>query len=762
MSRPSVYDKASRTYFLPNGEEAPKQGSHALIHDLLSTCLVLVEDWEVLPEAVRQRTLGCSDVDKALALLVQHGLLTNYQAARIKAHTIFGLVLGNYRVLDRIGAGGMAVVFKGEHMHMRQPVAIKVLPLHQDEGSALQTRFFSEMRTVAKLHHPNIVTATDAGKIASPHHDQPGLLYLVMEYVAGQDLEEYVATRGPLVPAKACNLAHQVACALAETHKFQMVHRDIKPSNVMVTVEDVAKLLDFGLARNFDTRLTQPGAVLGTLDFMAPEQAQDASTVDIRADLYGLGGTLFWCLTGQLPFPTGNSVAHSILKRLTQPPPSVRDHLPDLPMELDVVVQRMMAVKPEDRYATPQEVMRALLPFIKPESRTNLMVTSRAEPAAAGDCTLPEGLDTVAKTHRVLVADDEEGIRDFCSLVLRADGLECIGVHDGLTALEAASTSPYDLVLLDVNMPGLTGVDVLKYLRETPPSPHLKVIMFSGQSSPDEMAEMLLAGADDYLTKPFSVIQLQGRVKAGLRLKDAQDRSASLNRQLLALNAELENNLTSLDGTMINTRNGLVLALARLVEHRERQTGGQHLRRMQRYCRCLAEHAAGEAPFSGEISQYFIDSLVCCAPLHDIGKIGLPDHLLLKGGQLSLDERILMQAHTLMGADFLTQTAEQIGVAVAFLQMAIDIARHHHERYDGTGYPDRLAGSTIPLAARIASICDVYDALRSRRPFRPALSHHAAMQMMTEASPGQFDPALLQVFRKCTPEFERVFKELVD
>jgi response regulator RpfG family c-di-GMP phosphodiesterase len=213
---------------------------------------------------------------------------------------------------------------------------------------------------------------------------------------------------------------------------------------------------------------------------------------------------------------------------------------------------------------------------------------------------------------------------------------------------------------------------------------------------------------------------------------------------------------------MVHTRNGLVLALARLVEHRERQGGGQHLLRMQRYCQCLAEKAGTEPPYNNEISQHFIDALVCCAPLHDIGKVGLPDHLLLKGGQLSLDERILMQAHTLMGADFIKQTAEQIGASAAFLQTAIDVARHHHERYDGTGYPDRLAGSAIPLAARLAAICDVYDALRSRRPFRPALSHHAALQMMTEASPGQFDPALLHVFRKCAAEFDQVFQELGD
>ena len=152
----------------------------------------------------------------------------------------------------------------------------------------------------------------------------------------------------------------------------------------------------------------------------------------------------------------------------------------------------------------------------------------------------------------------------------------------------------------------------------------------------------------------------------------------------------------------------------------------------------------------------------CCAPLHDIGRVGLPDHILMKPGKFTADERVLMQAHTTVGADTLREVAQEHGSALAFLQMAIDITRHHHERYDGTGYPDRLAGDAIPLAARIVAIGDVYDALRSRRVYKPALSHAASVQLMTEASSGQFDPALLQVFLSCGSEFDRIFRELPD
>jgi HD-GYP domain-containing protein (c-di-GMP phosphodiesterase class II) len=142
--------------------------------------------------------------------------------------------------------------------------------------------------------------------------------------------------------------------------------------------------------------------------------------------------------------------------------------------------------------------------------------------------------------------------------------------------------------------------------------------------------------------------------------------------------------------------------------------------------------------------------------------VGLPDHILLKPGKLDQDERIIMQQHTVIGAETLHDVAKQHGQSLAFLQMAIDIVRHHHERFDGRGYPDRRAGTDIPLAARMVSICDVYDALRSRRVYKPALSHASALQVILEASEGQFDPALVQVFERCASHFDRIFREMSD
>jgi response regulator RpfG family c-di-GMP phosphodiesterase/serine/threonine protein kinase len=729
------------------------------VHQLMAASYVLAEDWEGLAPSLRKDITQSNDNETILAALVEHGLLTEYQARRIEAGITYGLVLGNYRVLDRLGAGGMGVVFKGEHLDMRRFVAIKVFQLSPDQDPRLLSRFHVEMRAVAQLHHPNIVAAMDAGTMTGPP-GSPVLRYFVMEYVPGQDLEDYVNDRGPLAPLKACDLAHQVAGALAEVHKYKLVHRDIKPSNILVTPEEQAKLLDFGLARHFDNRMTEPGIALGTIDFMAPEQARDASKVDIRADIYGLGGTLFWCLTGRMPFPAQGSIAEDLARRFSQPPPSVRETRPEIPAELDTVVARMMAITPDDRYSDPQSLMRALLAFIRPECREHLIL--KAQPTAAEQqIALRGGADGRSLVHQVLIVDDESGIRSFCKHVLQADWIQCDEAVNGAMALEIIKTKPYDLVLLDVDMPETTGVEVLKSLRESPPCPHLKVIMFSGRSSSDEMAQLLLAGADDYLTKPFSLIQLQGRVKTALRLKDAQDRSELLNQHLLAINAEQERSLNARDSDLVHARNALVLALAKLVEHRDNETGA-HLVRVQKYCRILGEEAAQAPAFKGQIDQHFIEMVECCAPLHDIGKLGLPDHILMKPGKLTSEERILMQAHTTIGADTLNEVAKQHGFARAFLQTAIDITRHHHERYDGTGYPDRLAGSAIPLSARIVAVGDVYDALRSRRVYKPALSHLASLQLMVEASTGHFDPALLLVLQRCAPTFEKVFHEFPD
>jgi response regulator RpfG family c-di-GMP phosphodiesterase len=722
----------------------------ALLRELLTSAIVLQEDLEKLPQQAQQDLEQCGSTDELLAMLIQSRLLTPYQADRVRAATTYGLILGNYRVLERLGAGGMGVVFKGEHVHLRRPVAIKVLSMSSEQSDLLQQRFLMEMRTVAQLQHPNIVSALDAGLVFGPN--VPTLRYFVMELVPGEDLEELVLSHGPLSPSEACDLIRQIAAALVEAHKYNLVHRDIKPSNIQVTPDGQAKLLDFGLARHIDARMTEPGILLGSLDYMAPEQMRDASTVDIRADIYGLGGTLFWCLTGRTPFPPRENITLQVAARLTQQPPSVRIWRPEAPAELDAIIGRMMALDPADRFPTPQQVLQALLPFLQSRPQSDAVLSAEHARAAG------EG----SREHQILIVDDQPELRRFCCMVLGVDHhLKCHEAGDGPACLEALKARRYDLVLLDIDMPGMSGTEVCRQLRESPPCPHLKVVMMSGRATADEMARMLGAGADDYIVKPLAIVPLQSKVKAALALKDAQDRSDLLNSHLLAVNTELERTLNARNSDLVQARNGLLRALANLVDYREGGSGS-HLVRMEQNVRCLAGEAATEPLFAEQIDANYIDLLVCCAPLHDIGKVGLPDQILMKPGKLEPDERLLMQTHTTTGAATLRAVMDQHGTALTFLQMAADIARYHHERFDGDGYPDGLAGTAIPLSARLVSICDVYDALRSRRPYKPPLAHAAAVQLITQVSVGQFDPNLLQVFERCAGHFERTFRQQPD
>lgn len=730
----------------------------ALLDFCVQKSLVHREDWLSAPEPVRRDLERETDSRRLLDRLVQVKLLTQYQADRIEAGTIHGLILGSYRVLNRLGAGGMGIVFLAEHVHLRRLVAIKMLPLYADadHGSPVLTRFFNEIRIIAQLQHPNIVWAIDTGEIPGDNPEAPSLYYHVMEYVPGKDLERLVQLGGPLPLLQACDLTYQIASALVEAEKHNLVHRDIKPSNILVTPEGQAKLLDFGLARSADHRHTQQGMLLGTIDYLAPEQAQDASNVDIRADIYSLGGTLFWALTGKTPFPSGAPLQQQIVARLMQPPPSVSKIRFDIAPEIDAIVSRMMATKRNDRFPNPQAVMRALLPFLRSQSGQSLYISSR-EPASEPRISRSHSEINLSAQRRLLIVDDDEMMRNMARYALTTEGIECDEAADGRAALEMVGSSAFDLVLLDLELPHVRGDDVLRRLREEPPSPNLKIIMCSGRVSSEDLSSMLGMGADDFLVKPFSIVQLIARVKAALRLKDAQDRSADLAASMLNLNQQLENNLRSRDSDLIDARNALTLAVAELVTYRGVETSA-HLKRIQLYVSILAQEAATHASLAGKLDAVFAQLLEATAPLHDVGMIGLPDHIFLKPGKLSDEERMLMRTHTTIGSDILQKIARTHGFAAGFLQMAIDITRHHHERWDGKGYPDGLRDQDIPLAARFVAIADVYDALRSRRLHKPALSQASAIEVISEGSQGQFDPTLVQAFKACAGKWDQIFK----
>ncbi len=267
-----------------------------------------------------------------------------------------------YRIVRELGRGGMGVVYQAVQTLMDRPVAVKVInPSLLAHPDALP-RFQSEVKTAAKLDHPNIVRAHDAEQVG-------GLHLLVMEYVEGVNLADLVQRKGPLPLAHACHFIRQAALGLQHAFEQGMVHRDIKPQNLMVTPKGQVKILDFGLARLRGGQargggLTEAGSFMGTPEYVSPEQATDARTADTRADLYSLGCTLYFLLTGRPPFVEDTPVK-MVLAHIEKPPPSLGTVRPDVPPELAAVVERMLAKDPARRYQQPVEVAQALVPFIK-------------------------------------------------------------------------------------------------------------------------------------------------------------------------------------------------------------------------------------------------------------------------------------------------------------------------------------------------------------------------------------------------------------
>ncbi len=272
----------------------------------------------------------------------------------------------------------MGMVYKAQHPKLKRTVAIKLLPLQQWAGSAAVARFEREMEVIGGLDHPNIVRASDAG-------DAGGMHYLVMDFIDGLDLSRLMHRMGPLPMADACEIIRQAALGLEHVHAAGLVHRDIKPSNIMLTQDGHAKILDLGLAmlgqqyREVENNLTTIGQLMGTLDYMAPEQAADSRQVDARADIYGLGATLFKLLTGQAPYggPSHKSLLKKVLALANAPVPSLREFRPELPEELDAIVGRCLAKDPETRYVHVSEVAESLAPFAASHNLPSLMSEAR-------------------------------------------------------------------------------------------------------------------------------------------------------------------------------------------------------------------------------------------------------------------------------------------------------------------------------------------------------------------------------------------------
>lgn len=315
-------------------------------------------------EAARGKP-ALSDAQALSDFLVEKQLITTWQTRMLLEGRHRGFFLGNYKLLSHLGSGGMSSVYLAEHKHMKQRRAVKVLPRNRVNDSSYLARFYREARAAAALDHPNIVRAYDVDNDGDNH-------YLVMEFVEGRDLQQLVQRDGPPPYEEAIDYVSQAARGLAHAHEVGLIHRDIKPANLLVDQRGTVKVLDMGLARfNDDAQASLTVAheenVLGTADYLAPEQALNSHSVDHRADIYSLGCTLYFLLTGHPPFPEG-TLAQRLLKHQTTQPPSILIDRPDCPQALVDVCSRMMAKNADERFQTAFDVEDALAALLTTSS----------------------------------------------------------------------------------------------------------------------------------------------------------------------------------------------------------------------------------------------------------------------------------------------------------------------------------------------------------------------------------------------------------
>jgi serine/threonine protein kinase len=344
---------------------------------LAKSKLLPLEEIESLHAQWRAHSRGTDEhVESFRKFLVAQRALTEYQAALIQRGRADNFFLGGYKILDRIGKGQMGGVYKAVH-NLGQIVALKILPASSAKNPHVLGRFQREARLLTQLDHPNVVRAFQVG-------ESNGVYFIVMECLEGETLDEVLSRRKRLPSAEAARLVRQALGGLQHLHERRMVHRDLKPSNLMLTpapgksettLSATVKILDIGLGRELfdeftpegqvETQLTVEGAVLGTPDYLAPEQARDARTADTRADLYSLGCVLYHCITGRPPFPDP-SLMSQMLKHATEMPAPLASLGPDVTVDLQPVLDRMLAKSPNDRFATPAEAAEALARFVSP------------------------------------------------------------------------------------------------------------------------------------------------------------------------------------------------------------------------------------------------------------------------------------------------------------------------------------------------------------------------------------------------------------
>jgi putative two-component system response regulator len=340
----------------------------------------------------------------------------------------------------------------------------------------------------------------------------------------------------------------------------------------------------------------------------------------------------------------------------------------------------------------------------------------RGSPAVGGN----HGVNTM----RILIVDDDDIAAEVLAHALTRFGHDVTAAGSGEEALELMRSCSYRLIVLDWEMPGMSGIDLCRHIRQHYSSGYVYIILLTARRGTHNIVEGLNAGADDFISKPFEPEELEVRIHTGERILSLESHEIT------------------------------IFSLAKLAESRDQETGA-HLERMREYCRLLADQLATHAKFRDEIDGNYVQLMYMTSPLHDVGKVGIPDKILLKPGPLTAEEFEIMKRHTVIGSKTL-DAALDLHPEARFLCMARDIARSHHERFDGSGYPDGLAGDDIPLCGRILALADVYDALTTKRVYKPAFSHEKARDIVLKGMGNHFDPDVVRAFLQNEDRFVEI------
>ena len=354
----------------------------------------------------------------------------------------------------------------------------------------------------------------------------------------------------------------------------------------------------------------------------------------------------------------------------------------------------------------------------------------------------------------ILVVDDTPDNLSLMSGLLKHDYKVKVA-NSGAKGLRiATSDTPPDLILLDIMMPEMDGYEVCRQLKQNPATAAIPVIFLTAKAEVEDERMGLELGAVDYLTKPVSPPIVMARVRNHLALK----RHADFMRDK---NVFLEDEVARRTREVMAIQDVTILALASLAETRDSDTGN-HIRRTQFYVKALAEYLRGHPELGPGMTDNFIETLFKSAPLHDIGKVGIPDRILLKPGRFTPEEFEIMKTHTTLGKEAIEHAEAQLGMDVDFLRMAKEIAYGHQEKWDGSGYPRGTAGAAIPLSARLMAVADVYDALISRRVYKEGMSHEKAVSIMVDGRGSHFDPVLIDAFVEIQEQFRAIALRYAD